>query len=77
MSKKIVITFHGRGSQSARMRADLANARNSVAMHGRFIPAARSGKVLVDLIKRVDKSLAALPVFDPASLDTAMESINA
>ncbi len=35
------------------------------------------GKVLVGLIKRIDKSLAALPVFDPASLDTAMESINA
>lgn len=35
------------------------------------------GKVLVGLIKRIDKSLPALPVFDPASLDTAMESINA
>ena len=35
------------------------------------------GKVLVGLIKRIDKSLVALPVFDPASLDIAMESINA
>lgn len=35
------------------------------------------GKVLTGLIKRVDKSLTALPVFDPASLETAMESINA
>ena len=68
MSKKNAITFPGQGSQFA---------PHSVAMHGRFIPAAGSGKVLVDLIKRVDKSLAALPVFDLASLDTAMESINA
>ena len=35
------------------------------------------GKVLTGLIKRIDKSLSALPVFDPASLDTALESINA
>jgi [acyl-carrier-protein] S-malonyltransferase len=35
------------------------------------------GKVLAGLIKRIDKSLPALPVFDPASLDNAMESINA
>jgi len=35
------------------------------------------GKVLAGLIKRIDRSLEALPVFDPASLDTAMESINA
>ena len=35
------------------------------------------GKVLTGLIKRIDRSLEALPVFDPASLDTAMESINA
>ncbi len=35
------------------------------------------GKVLAGLIKRIDKSLAALPVFDPASLDTALEAINA
>ena len=34
-------------------------------------------KVLTGLIKRIDKSLSALPVFDPASLDTALESINA
>lgn len=35
------------------------------------------GKVLTGLIKRIDKSLEALPVFDPASLATAMESIHA
>lgn len=35
------------------------------------------GKVLAGLTKRIDRSLEALPVFDPASLDTAMESINA
>ncbi|MCB1801488.1 MAG: ACP S-malonyltransferase [Gammaproteobacteria bacterium] len=35
------------------------------------------GKVLAGLIKRIDKSLNALPVFDPASLEKAMESINA
>lgn len=35
------------------------------------------GKVLTGLAKRIDKSLAAMPVFDPASLDAAMESINA
>ncbi len=35
------------------------------------------GKVLAGLIKRIDKSLTALPVFDPASLEAAMESINA
>lgn len=35
------------------------------------------GKVLAGLIKRIDRSLAAAPVFDPASPDTAMESINA
>lgn len=35
------------------------------------------GKVLAGLIKRIDRSLPALPVFDPAGLDTAMESINA
>ena len=35
------------------------------------------GKVLTGLIKRIDKSLSALPVFDPASLETALESINA
>jgi [acyl-carrier-protein] S-malonyltransferase len=35
------------------------------------------GKVLTGLIKRIDKSLTALPVFDPASLDAALESINA
>ncbi len=35
------------------------------------------GKVLTGLIKRIDKTLPALPVFDPASLEKAMESINA
>lgn len=35
------------------------------------------GKVLTGLIKRIDKSLAAVPVFDSASLEKAMESINA
>jgi [acyl-carrier-protein] S-malonyltransferase len=35
------------------------------------------GKVLTGLVKRIDKSLEALPVFDPASLETAMESIHA
>lgn len=35
------------------------------------------GRVLAGLIKRIDKSLVAMPVFDPASLDTALESINA
>ncbi len=35
------------------------------------------GKVLTGLIKRVDRSLTALPVFDPASLENTLESINA
>ena len=35
------------------------------------------GKVLAGLIKRIDKSLQALPVFDGASLQTAVEAINA
>jgi [acyl-carrier-protein] S-malonyltransferase len=35
------------------------------------------GKVLAGLIKRIDKTLPALPVFDPAGLENAMESINA
>jgi [acyl-carrier-protein] S-malonyltransferase len=35
------------------------------------------GKVLTGLIKRIDKTLTALPVFDPASLDTVLETINA
>ena len=35
------------------------------------------GKVLTGLIKRIDKSLTVLPVFDPVSLDNALESINA
>ena len=35
------------------------------------------GKVLSGLVKRVDKSLSAVPVFDPASLEKALETINA
>lgn len=35
------------------------------------------GKVLTGLVKRIDKSLVGLPVFDPSSLDTAVESVNA
>lgn len=35
------------------------------------------GKVLTGLAKRIDKSLTALPVSDPASLDSALEAINA
>lgn len=35
------------------------------------------GKVLTGLAKRIDKTLAAIPVLDPASLDNALETINA
>jgi malonyl CoA-acyl carrier protein transacylase len=70
MSKNIAITFPGQGSQSVGMLADLTAANPVVLETG-------PGKVLVGLIKRIGKSLPALPVFDPASLDTAMESINA
>jgi [acyl-carrier-protein] S-malonyltransferase len=35
------------------------------------------GKVLSGLCKRIDKSLQALPVLDPATLDKAMEEIDA
>jgi [acyl-carrier-protein] S-malonyltransferase len=35
------------------------------------------GKVLSGLVRRIDKSLEALPVYDPASLDNAVESLNA
>lgn len=35
------------------------------------------GKVLAGLIKRTDKSLVAMPVFDPMSLEKAMEAIDA
>jgi [acyl-carrier-protein] S-malonyltransferase len=35
------------------------------------------GRVLSGLARRIDRSLTALPVFDPATLDTAMEAINA
>ncbi len=35
------------------------------------------GKVLTGLIKRIDKSLTALPEFDPTTLETAVEAINA
>lgn len=35
------------------------------------------GKVLAGLNKRIDKSLAALPVFDPTTLESALEAVNA
>lgn len=35
------------------------------------------GKVLTGLAKRIDKSLTALSVYDPASLDTALEALHA
>jgi [acyl-carrier-protein] S-malonyltransferase len=35
------------------------------------------GKVLTGLNKRIDKGLRTLPVFDPASLETAMETLHA
>jgi [acyl-carrier-protein] S-malonyltransferase len=35
------------------------------------------GKVLTGLNKRIDKTLQTLPVFDPAGLETAMETMNA
>lgn len=35
------------------------------------------GKVLTGLNKRIDKMLKTLPVFNPASLETAMETVNA
>jgi [acyl-carrier-protein] S-malonyltransferase len=35
------------------------------------------GKVLAGLIKRTDKSISAFPVFDPVSLEKAMEAIHA
>jgi [acyl-carrier-protein] S-malonyltransferase len=34
------------------------------------------GKVLSGLSKRIDKQLSALPVFDGASLDKALETVN-
>jgi len=87
MSKKTAITFPGQGSQSVGIPADLAAAYPLIrwveilqAIGGRgveIVMEAVPGKVRKGLIKRLDKSLPALPVFDPASLDTAMESINA
>lgn len=50
------------------------------AIKGRHVDAvleAGPGKVLAGLSKRIDKTLHTLPVFDPASLETAMEAINA
>ncbi len=35
------------------------------------------GKVLSGLVRRIDKSIEAFPVYDPASLDNAVESMNA
>ncbi len=35
------------------------------------------GKILTGLVKRIDRSLQALPVVDPASLDNAVEAVNA
>lgn len=35
------------------------------------------GKVLSGLVRRIDKSLTALPVLDPATLDKALETIHA
>ena len=35
------------------------------------------GKVLSGLVRRIDKSIEAFPVYDPASLDHAVESTNA
>ena len=35
------------------------------------------GKVLSGLVRRIDKSLTALPVLDPATLDQALEAIHA
>jgi len=34
------------------------------------------GKVLTGLCKRIDKQIAALPVYDGATLDKALEKIN-
>ena len=50
----------------------------AIAARGvRLVVEAGPGKVLTGLIKRIDKSLSAVPVFDPASLEKAMEAINA
>ena len=35
------------------------------------------GKVLSGLVRRIDRSIEAFPVYDPASLDNAVESVNA
>lgn len=35
------------------------------------------GKVLAGMMKRIDKSIAALPVYDPESLDKALEAVTA
>lgn len=43
----------------------------------RVVVEAGPGKVLTGLVRRIDKSLSAAPVFDPASLEKAVEAINA
>jgi [acyl-carrier-protein] S-malonyltransferase len=35
------------------------------------------GKVLAGLNKRIDRSIKGLAVYDPASLESAMETVNA
>ena len=47
------------------------------ALGTQLVIEAGPGKVLTGLIKRTDKSLNALPVFDPASLENALEAIDA
>ncbi|MGB5253229.1 MAG: ACP S-malonyltransferase [Sedimenticolaceae bacterium] len=49
-----------------------------LTQHGvELVVEAGPGKVLTGLVKRIDKSLQALPVVDPVSLDNAVEAVNA